>query len=638
MNTHAKNFQRNSNYLLKTDSQLAYKLMRTDPSDLQFCHTQVNEANLRRVYQGTTYYYHTQEGACEEANTWFAGLELKGIHTLFVYGVGLGYYYQAAKSWLKNKKERALVFLEEDLGVIHRLMETDLGGKLIRDSQVQLIYFQDLEENKTLFNELSWTYVDSPFALSSLRMYAEVNPEGYQALQHELSFNLVEKKVFAEEYLHYGVVFFRNFYPNLLELPHAYSGNGLFEQFKDVPAIICGAGPSLNKNAELLNKYKDQALLLAGSSSLAALIPRGIIPHFGAAIDPNQGQQPRVEGTHGHQLPFFYRNRLFHSALTAVEGPKLFLTGAGGYDIADWFEAELGIDGHALDEGHNIVNFCIEIAYALGCNPIVLVGVDLAYTDQQPYAAGVVENLNLIPEVLIPQGGFEAEMVVRDDIYGKPVKTLWKWITESEWISDFAAKHPEVQLINATEGGLGFKDVPNLKLKEVAQEHFKVNLGLQNRVEHQIKQQRFSQISLEQVTKVIRKLQASLDQSIRLFEQIIGETRKLQDKIVKGEPYPQNLETAHISLLEHDLQEEVAYQFVLETFNQVYIRYHFRTIQQLQSPKRRLAQSKRDTLKLELQVRRLTFLKDVARVNRELIERTLRERDLRDLRDLRDDP
>ena len=41
----------------------------------------------------------------------------------------------------------------------------------------------------------------------------------------------------------------------------------------------------------------------------------------------------------------------------------------------------------------------------------------------------------------------------RNDIHGNPVYTLWKWITEAKWISDFAENHPELTILNATEGG-----------------------------------------------------------------------------------------------------------------------------------------------------------------------------------------
>ncbi len=77
--------------------------------------------------------------------------------------------------------------------------------------------------------------------------------------------------------------------------------------------------------------------------------------------------------------------------------------------------------------------------------------------------------------------------------------------------------------------------------------------------------------------------------------------------------------------METDIETELSYKYLLDVFNQVYIRMRLREIQQLQSPKRKLSEKRRALKKLELQKQRITFLRDVARVNRELIQRTLEQ-------------
>ena len=44
------------------------------------------------------------------------------------------------------------------------------------------------------------------------------------------------------------------------------------------------------------------------------------------------------------------------------------------------------------------------------------------------------------------------QTLLKTDIYGKPIYTLWKWIAEANWIGDFAKAHPDITVINATEG------------------------------------------------------------------------------------------------------------------------------------------------------------------------------------------
>lgn len=614
--------EKNLRLLQKIHPSLALQLTMIDPSDLEFCWTEQKELNLKRIYQGQAYYYHSSHSALKEAQVWFDSLDLHLATVIFIYGMGLGYYYKAAKNWLKQHPHRMLVFLEEDLGVLYRLCETELGEELLKDPQVQIVYLQQDEfQNKPIFNELTWTYFEIPWIMSSLKLYQEVNPEGFSKYQHEIAFQFEQKKIIVDEYLKCGIVFFRNFYSNLLQLPHSYWGNGLFNRFPHVPAIICGAGPSLNKNIDLLPELKNRALIFAGGSALNALIPKGIIPHFGVALDPNLFQYSRVAVTQPYQIPFFYRQRLFHEALQAITGPRLYLTGEDGYATPLWFEKQLNIEGEVLEGGHNVVNFSLQVARALGCNPIIIIGTDLAFTNQECYADGIATNLNLAEEDLkIPKSD---AVVLQNDINGQPIYTLWKWISESRWISHFAELHPELTVINATEGGLGFKGVPNLSLKEAATQFLKMPQPKIEDIYQEIQQHSLHHISSEHIVKLIKEMKESLNQCISLFSRLLEEINRLAEQIQQGEPFPSDLHTPLITLLESDIEEQIGYQFLLEIFNQVYLHLHHRIIQNIQSPKKRLNKKRRALQMLEVEKQRFIFLRDVAQVNRELIQHTL---------------
>ena len=58
------------------------------------------------------------------------------------------------------------------------------------------------------------------------------------------------------EYLTGQRGFLSNFYLNLYYLPDSKKGNDLYGKFQGIPAIICGAGPSLQKNIHLLKELK----------------------------------------------------------------------------------------------------------------------------------------------------------------------------------------------------------------------------------------------------------------------------------------------------------------------------------------------------------------------------------------------
>lgn len=625
MKDQLKNFNKSLQVLQETHPALAYQLSMIDPSELEFCWTEDKEINLKRVYEGQTYYYHSPISARKEALAWFNTLDLHLATVIFVYGLGLGYYYESAKAWLKQHPHHALVFLEEDLSVLFRLCETDLGWQLLEDPQVRIVFLRDPHFNKSTFNELTWAYYETPYLISSLHLYQEANSNGFLQLQHEIHFQFERKKVVVDEYLNFGVVFFRNFYSNLLELSQAYWGNGLFNCFAQVPAIICGAGPSLNKNIHLLSELKDRALLFAGGSALNALIPKGIIPHFGVAVDPNIYQYSRVIVAQPHAVPFFYRNRLFHEALTAMTGPRLYLNGEGGFATPDWFEKQLNIEGEELDGGHNVVNFSIQIARALGCNPIILIGTDLAFTNEEYYADGIAANLNLTREDLNIHTS-ENLPTLRKDIYGKPIYTLWKWITESEWISDFAESYSDLTVINATEGGLGFQGIPNLSLQEVTEKFLQQPRIEITKINEEIQKHPLNHITKKRTLDLLKEMEESLDRSIHFFSKMLEEIDKMSEHIELGHSFPQDLHSPNMIIIESDIEGEIAYPYLLEIFSKIFTYLHHRSIQDLHPSKKLLSEKKCALQALELDKQRFVFLRDVARCNRELMQQTLKDK------------
>jgi len=552
----------------------------------------------------------------EEARKWAASLELQDIELLYVYGVGLGTYALPLQGWLESSPQRHIVFLEDDLCVIAKLFETETGTKLLSHPRINLYYFKTVAESEHLFERLFWSFPMSKMAVSALIYYGKSKQKTYQELSSALHYHASIKNSLLEEYLQYGIAFFRNYYTNILHIHEAYLGNALFGKFSHIPAVICGAGPSLDKNIVLLEQLQDRAVIFAGSSALNALSEKGLRPHLGAGIDPNPMQQERLKSVMTLDFPFLYRNRLFPGALNLVKGPKLFLTGAGGYDIADYFEQKLGIEGKTLEEGRNIVNFCLEIAYEMGCNPIIFVGMDLAFTKNREYADGVVSPS------LLSSNQWNEEGVLQKDIFGNTVQTQWKWVSEAKWIGDFAKTHPHVNLINATEGGLGFPGVPNTPLAEVASKHLSQEYPISQLIESVYTKHPLNSISKERILSVTQELMESLNHCLQFIRELYEEN-EIMIKEIKTHQRISYTQTGKAALLETELANEPAFFYVLAIFNDINSRLIHDDVRRLLDPKLNKSAIERELGKLDLTQRNLLFLSNAARVNLEIIKSAL---------------
>lgn len=620
-----KNFYSNVDKWSATQPKIARMLPYIDGSAFSFRETALGELNLIKTTGSQEFAYHDYHGALEEANRWFAGLELQGVHVLYVYGIGLGYYYDAAKEWLKKKKDRRLIFLEDDIGVVRKLLETAQGTKLLKDQQVQILYFKDLTDQEEAFENTYWNSVLTRLSISGLESYRKGRGEEYEKVSRKIAYDAAVKNALVHEYLRYGGAFFINFYQNVLQLPYSFFGNYFFKKYQGVPAIICGAGPSLEKNVDFLKGLCDKALVFAGGSAMNVVNAAGFQPHFGAGIDPNPAQLERLSTNQAYEVPYFYRNRMFHDAFMTIRGPRLYITGTGGYDVAEFFEEKLGIEGELIEEGHNVVNFCLEIAYAMGCNPIIFVGMDLAFTGMKAYAPGVVEDMAMDSNRIIDEEDDDSKVLLRNDVFGEPIYTLWKWIAEADWIGEFAKNHNDVTIINSTEGGIGFPNVPNISLEKAAHNYLRRTYDLYNRVHADVQMSAIPHVTVEKTDEAMHELRKSLTRCVDSFKALVEENNKIIQKIEQEQETLSHFQSGRAALIETDLAEEPGYKYVCDIFNAVYMRVLGRKLHMLR-PTGRKTDWKRQIKRILLNNKRLGFLQDVAQVNAELIDYAFKQR------------
>ncbi len=311
-------------------------------------------------------------------------------------------------------------------------------------------------------------------------------------------------------------------------------------------------------------------MFFAGGSALNVLNAAGINPHFGLGVHPNPEQNHRLLTNHAFHLPYFYRSRLSHNALKMIQGPKLYIPGTNSL-LANWFEEQLGMQTYKINEGHNAVNFCTEIACRLGCNPIIYVGMDLAFnvSEQiQTYAKGIDTHPLWMDSSRPYQVDPNQKAVISQDIFHQPIHTKWDWIHEANWLGLFAKRHPQLTIINATEGGLGFPPVPNLPLAQVIDKYLTHADDIANFIHAEIQESANAATQLE-ITRCLQKMQQSLSRCISICEEII--TKKSKQLLSNFNSEKLKFYDPATILLESDLQEEIAYRHFLEVFEDAHL-------------------------------------------------------------------
>lgn len=561
-----------------TNSELVKSLNALSSDVWKFCNSAKGEPNFYKEKDGKRFYLHSKENIAIEARQWFSMHDLTDVDWLIVYGIGLGFYYKELKSWLKSSLNHHLIFIEDDLEVIKHFLETEDANEILKDSQVELHYLETQDRSSQgVVKDLIQKFTYQSVRFASLISYEKEKASEFSSFKHFLELQLFRYQTNVGEYLERGASFFSNFYKNLFQYPESLNGNKFVGKFKNIPAIICGAGPSLEKNVEVLRQLKDKALIFAGGTAMNALNAFGINPHFGFGVDPFPAQFTRLLMNTAFETPFFYRNRMnFHGA-QMIHGPKLYYPGATGYPLAKWFDDQLGLSTPALDEGCNVINMSLSIAKELGCNPIICVGVDLAYSSGKSYSPGIEMSAIHDPKEHLITKTPQEELILKNDIYGEPVFTLWKWMSESAWFSYFTVLNPDITLINSTEGGIGFAKVPNIPLQTVSDLFLEQQYDFDALLHAAVLDAFIPDITAAKIYPVLEVFTQSLQRCMEILRDIHKEDPENWSK-------KDNYNDEKVQTLEHSFKEELAYKELLEVFDDNYQKYVKSSLENSQNP------------------------------------------------------
>ena len=94
-----------------------------------------------------------------------------------------------------------------------------------------------------------------------------------------------------------GTLFQRNILTNIPEIIKNPGIEPLKEKRKKKPAICVAAGPSLDKNIQLLSRIKSRALIICADGALKVLLRHGIKPDIVTSIHPEQLTTKPFEGS-----------------------------------------------------------------------------------------------------------------------------------------------------------------------------------------------------------------------------------------------------------------------------------------------------------------------------------------------------
>lgn len=439
-------YLRNMQALQKYYPELAERIKTTDIKNYEIVTTADKPPNL--LAKKENLYYYDPADPMKDVQEQIAALKLKNTRLAVFLGFGLGYetlYF--AQEMVQEQNTNYLLIIEKDPEIFKAALKTTNLEPLLNNPRAR--FMVGLPEEK-LYTELrNYLAENSRFMLlkamkpvyhpSSLKLHKDYYLKALKQLRESGTHQVLH---FGND-PHDSLIGVQNMLDNLHEIIFNPGINLLFNKFKGKPAVVVATGPSLNKNKHLLKGLEDKALIISVDASLKILLEMGVRPHLVTSLERVPAVVKLIEGLKKEEVKDVYfaacpvvRNEVYE----AYPGPRIIVY--RNFDHFKW----LGIDRGILNIQLSAGNMAFKIAEALGCDPIILIGQDLALSrDGYTHASGAV--LGEKQRAFLNNANLE---VLGND--GQPIrttKTLYSFLKAYEM--DLAGYTGTC--INSTEGG-----------------------------------------------------------------------------------------------------------------------------------------------------------------------------------------
>ncbi len=480
-------FTANLELLSRQQPDLARQLDKTKNTRIEVFPSVRGLPSARYRRDSAVFPLHSRYDPQREAHQSLKKHNLSGADYYIFLGFGLGYILEAL---LQEKADPADHFfiVESDIEILKAALEA-----------------RDLSPILSLPNlQFAWPASEADLAEQWRQFFDPVQAQGSAFITHVPSIMLnpslfksaaeiIQSQTFQiftdiNTLVEKSQSFLDNFVRNVHKAAAAPGVARFIAKFSQTPAIIVSAGPSLDKNVHELGGFEERALILSTDTALKPLLAAGIDPHFILTGDPFELNYLHLKGATSKEALLVAEATSFPGVFDEFQGKTITCTYENSTlrSLSDL----LGNKG-TLRAWGSVATMALDFALLLQCNPIIFIGQDLAHTDgfiycsnllfDEDWFAGIQDPTEWRKQLKMLQSG--KRLAVHEDIFGHLVETTDKLAAYWNWMVKVFKQHPDVQFINATQGGILRHNIAIMDLREALHRFCDQDLDLRNRVQ-----------------------------------------------------------------------------------------------------------------------------------------------------------
>ncbi|WP_265444767.1 6-hydroxymethylpterin diphosphokinase MptE-like protein [Acetivibrio straminisolvens] len=441
-----------------------------------------------------------------------------------VFGMGMAFHLEVLLTSFPNKK---VIIVEPNMDLFYQIACIRNLEPVIKKAEI--IVDEALDVILERINSLFWDTEKGGIQVQPFEVYGEMFPDMWDNLRdsfiklaNNFTVDIATRRKFGELWVYNNI-------KNLDKICDASDAGVLAGKFKGIPGILVSAGPSLEKNIHLLKGLEDKCVIMAAGTAVRVMESFGLSPHFMVGIDAGEKEGEIHSNVKNKDIYFIYSNQVSTYSVNGYTGPKFVMNypvdmyTAGFFDYAD-------IKSDFFLSGPSVANTCFDILFKMGCDPIIIIGQDMAFTFGSMYAGeapGTVINDN---EDIQKRG-----YILAKDIYGNEVYTTRPFLAIRNWFEGYFEKvRDKIEIINATEGGLNISYARNETLEDALKSCDFSEDGIKKLIKVLYEEGRFT----DSIASKVEDYRAYVQREIRRLEFLSGKQLEIADYLRRDVYHP----------------------------------------------------------------------------------------------------
>lgn len=404
------------------------------------------------------YQIHSKYNPVKEGDKVIQNKDLTADH-IVVLGLGLGYHVDILRRSI-DKSTRVLV-IEPDLEIFWSSLHVLDWSEILSNGNFHF-YVGEItpafsDKIIDFFRIVTYNKLETIELPSEARIFSTYFSQLKGVIDQEIKTLLYDFKTRLAE----QSMVIKNTIRNISDILKTRPVKHLKEKFSGRAGFIVSAGPSLDKNILFLKKIRDRAVLIAVDTALKPLLKRGIQPHFTISADPSYKNYLHLQGTDEEMKYFLLAESALSNQVYKEFGPHIFCTTLGK-PIFKMIEESVGEVGEIAAWG-SVISLAVNFAIYTGLSPITFLGQDFAFSQMRNHCRGTsweekwleqTQDLDQLQRKEKKSIGGIKKSIETQDIYGNKTITSDKLVLYRNYLEKLLVSHPEIEFINATEGGI----------------------------------------------------------------------------------------------------------------------------------------------------------------------------------------